>query len=215
MQASAVLGRRERKKRELRARIYEVARQLFLEQGFEATTVDEIARVADVSQATFFNYFPSKSAVLGEMTGEVFDRLADLVAEQLARPVPVQERIAGFAASVASEVAQARGLARDVVLELMRISAPRNDAAPYASRLREPFTAMLREGQGQGEVRRDLDASLLADMVIGTLNMVFTNWLNDPSFPLQRRLPETAGFIGDAIRPVALPRGAARGKRQT
>jgi AcrR family transcriptional regulator len=205
MQVSTAGGRRERKKRELRARIYETARQLFLEHGFAATTVDQIAQSADVAQATFFNHFASKSAVLGEMTGEVFDRLEALINEQLARPVSAQERIAGFAASVASEVAQARGLARDVVLELMRISAPGDDAVPYVSRIRAPFTAIVRDGQARGEVRADLDAAFLADMAIGALNMAFTNWLNDPGFPLERWLREAAAFIGEAIRAKAAP----------
>ena len=41
------LGRRERKKLEVRSRIYDAARELFKKQGFDATTVDEIAHVAD------------------------------------------------------------------------------------------------------------------------------------------------------------------------
>ncbi|MFQ5698903.1 MAG: TetR/AcrR family transcriptional regulator [Myxococcota bacterium] len=201
MQASTSEGLRERKKRELRSRIYEAARSLFLERGFEASTVEEIARAADVSPATFFNYFPGKSAVLSEMTGEVFDRIQRLVRDQLERPVSAQERLQGFADSVAREIAGARGLARDVVLELMRISAPRDGAFPYASRVREPFATILREGQERGEVRRDLCAEFLADMVIGTLNMAITNWLHDPGFPLERWLRQSAAFMGEAIQP--------------
>jgi AcrR family transcriptional regulator len=212
MQASAAEGRRERKKRELRARIYERARQLFREHGFEATTVEQIAEAADVAQATFFNHFPSKSAVLSEMTGEVFDRLQELVNQQLERPVSAQERIRGFADNVASEIEQARGLARDVLRELMRISAPRDHAVPYVSRVREPFAAIIREGQEEGDVRTDLDASFLADMVIGTLNVAITNWLNDPEFPLERWLRQAATFIGEAIQPgAAVPRAAEGG----
>jgi AcrR family transcriptional regulator len=201
VQIDAAEGRRERKKREVRERISEAARQLFLEHGFEATTIEQIARSADVAQATFFNYFPSKSAVLGEMTSEVFERIEELVNELLARPASAQDRIGRFADAVATEIEQTRGLARDVVLELMRISAPRDGGFPYAARVRDPFAAILREGQLQGDVRTDLDASFLADMVIGTLNVSITNWLNDPGFPLERWLRQAAAFMGDAIRP--------------
>jgi hypothetical protein len=38
-------------------------------------------------------------------------------------------------------------------------------------------------------------------MVIGTLNVSITNWLNDPGFPLERWLRQAAAFMGDAIRP--------------
>jgi AcrR family transcriptional regulator len=53
-------GLRARKKRETRERIAEVARELFVAQGFDAVTVVEVARAAQVSEATVFNYFPTK-----------------------------------------------------------------------------------------------------------------------------------------------------------
>jgi AcrR family transcriptional regulator len=196
---NAVEGRRERKKRELRARIYEAARQLFLEHGFEATTVAQIAEAADVAQGTFFNHFPSKQAVLAELTSEVSGHLQSMVDEQLLLPVSALNRITGFADCVAKELAQARGVAREVLLEVMRTSARPGEAYPYLARVHEPFTAILREGQATGEVRSDLDAAFLAEMVVGALNVGVTNWLVDPGYPLEERLLQTAAFIRGAI----------------
>src|SRR5206468_1199579 len=137
--APTIEGRRERKKRELRALIYQKARQLFLTQGFEATTVEQVAAAADVAPATFFNHFQSKTALLGEMTTEV------------------------------------------------------------------------REGQRKGEVRNDLDAAFLTEMVLGALNATVINWMNDPNYPLEQRLRQAAAFIGEAIRPTTTrPRRAPR-----
>ncbi|MEU8224055.1 helix-turn-helix domain-containing protein [Kribbella sp. NPDC048915] len=54
------LSRRERKKRQTRQAISDVATALFLERGFDAVTVAEVARAADVAVQTVFNHFPAK-----------------------------------------------------------------------------------------------------------------------------------------------------------
>lgn len=64
MTSSPPAGLRERKKAKTRAAIREHAMRLFTDQGYAATTVDQIAEAADVSQSTFFRYFPTKEDVV-------------------------------------------------------------------------------------------------------------------------------------------------------
>ncbi|TMG64296.1 MAG: TetR family transcriptional regulator [Chloroflexi bacterium] len=64
MWPEVAIGLRERKKLRTRALIQKEALRLFLEKGFEATTIEEIAEAAEISPSTFFNYFPTKEEVV-------------------------------------------------------------------------------------------------------------------------------------------------------
>ncbi|MDP9842006.1 TetR/AcrR family transcriptional regulator [Streptosporangium lutulentum] len=75
-------GLRERKKRETRARISDIATGLFMMRGFDNVTVAEVARAADVSVNTVFNYFRTKEDLLFDRQEEVEDLLGKVVRER-------------------------------------------------------------------------------------------------------------------------------------
>ncbi|MDC7336872.1 TetR/AcrR family transcriptional regulator [Streptomyces lydicus] len=72
-------GLRERKKRQTRQFISDVATGLFLERGFDAVTIAEIARAADVSVNTVYNYFPAKEDLFFDRSKGLVDRLSRFV----------------------------------------------------------------------------------------------------------------------------------------
>jgi AcrR family transcriptional regulator len=75
-------GRRERKKRETRTRISDIATGLFMARGFDAVTIAEIAEAADVSVNTVYNYFPAKEDLFFDREEEMIDRTAALVRDR-------------------------------------------------------------------------------------------------------------------------------------
>src|SRR5512147_435167 len=75
---------RQRKRARTRAALIASALELFARQGYEATTIDEIAAAADVSPRTYFRYFATKEEVaLGEDVGhEIIGLIAARPAEE-------------------------------------------------------------------------------------------------------------------------------------
>ncbi|WP_030380017.1 MULTISPECIES: TetR/AcrR family transcriptional regulator [unclassified Streptomyces] len=69
-------GLRERKKRQTRQYISDVATGLFVERGFDAVTVAEVAEAADVSVNTVYNYFPAKEDLFLDRSAGMVDRLS-------------------------------------------------------------------------------------------------------------------------------------------
>lgn len=96
------LGLRERKKLRTRQLIAETARRMFVEHGFEAVPVAAVARAAEVSEATVFNYFPTKEDL-------VYQGMEAFETELLAaiRDRPASE---SFAAAFSRFVLEPRGL---------------------------------------------------------------------------------------------------------
>jgi AcrR family transcriptional regulator len=78
----ALEGLRELKKRETRMRISNIATGMFLERGFEAVTVTEVAAAAGVSEKTVYNYFPTKESLVLDQTEGQIERLVAAVRDR-------------------------------------------------------------------------------------------------------------------------------------
>ena len=77
--APPAANRRERRKADIRDRLFRAALELFATRGFASTTVEDITRAADVAKGTFFNYFPTKEHLLTEFSELRLDIVRDLL----------------------------------------------------------------------------------------------------------------------------------------
>jgi AcrR family transcriptional regulator len=83
-----VEGLRERKKRRMRQLLSDTATRMFVERGFEAVRVAEIAAACEVSEKTVFNYFPSKEALLLDRLDGTVESVQAALADRSVAPVP-------------------------------------------------------------------------------------------------------------------------------
>jgi AcrR family transcriptional regulator len=87
-------GLRDRKKKEVRDRIVTAAAELFAERGLDEATIEEIARTADVSVGTVYNYFGNKSALL--LAGVQADTIRMITAGQAVIDDPGPDPVAAI-----------------------------------------------------------------------------------------------------------------------
>ena len=86
-------GLRERKKRLTRQQLSDTATEMFMERGFDAVRVAEIAEACGVSEKTVFNYFPTKESLILDRWDSTLDALRTHLAEPGLAPVAATLRI--------------------------------------------------------------------------------------------------------------------------
>ena len=86
-------GLRERRKRLLRQELSDTATRLFMERGFDAVRVAEIAEVCGVSETTVFNYFPSKEALVLDRLETTMASLRDALVAPGIEPIEATIRV--------------------------------------------------------------------------------------------------------------------------
>ncbi|MDQ0376515.1 TetR/AcrR family transcriptional regulator [Amycolatopsis thermophila] len=84
----ADLTLRQRTRRAVRAEIVDAAMSLFLSQGFEATTIEEIARAAGISRRSYFRYFANKDEALAEALASIGQTIAQALTERPKEEAP-------------------------------------------------------------------------------------------------------------------------------
>jgi AcrR family transcriptional regulator len=196
-------GLRERKKARLRQQIIDTSIRLFRRHGYEATRVEDIVQILEISQPTFFRYFPSKDAVLREVGERGYACICERLRTELSRKERTGERLRRLYVSMAREVEADRRLWQAVVLsgamDPVRSAEMRGHEEAAARLLRE----ILTQGQKQGEVTRAFPVVHLAEFMEGLYNTVVRQWAVDLTGPhkLTERVRSAVEFFLCGIRP--------------
>ena len=177
--AESATSKRERKKHATHLAITEAAWELFADHGYDATTVDDIAAAAEVSQRTFFRYFDSKEAVLFGAWRDEFDELARRMRE---RPVGEPPRAAMHEALISLAGYYKRQ--RAVRIQRARLVATSPNVGRYQHvTISTAFQAMLTDALADRlgvDPADDIRPALYAAVGMAVTRTATDRWLEDP-----------------------------------
>ena len=209
----APVGRREKRKQEIRERIESAAYRLFKARGIEDTSIEQICTEADVARRTFYGHFPNKHALLGGLgISRLYSQSEPMMRHLKRHHHTTRERLAAMIDYIESNFAAYEDIDRQLILLAPTVFADNaqqqreiGDAASAS------FTGLIAAGIELGDVQTDFSPEMLASVVVGTLNTLTTTWAMDSDYPIFSKLEEARALFDRLIcKPDPAPIDTAR-----
>jgi len=195
--AEAPVGRREKRKQEIRSRIEEAAYRLFRAHGIEETSIEQICVEADVARRTFYGHFPNKHSLMGGLgISRLYDQSEPMLRLLMDNHQTTRHRLEAMIDYIESNFAGYEDIDRQLIL-----LAP-STFAEDTERQREigdnamaNFVRLITAGVDMGDVQTDFSPEILAAMVVGTLNMLTISWSMNSDYPVFAKLEEARALF--------------------
>ena len=185
----------QRRRRRARAAVTRVAVGLFAEQGYAATSTEQVAAAADLSRSTLFRYFGDKEDLLFGLEDDLLAAVPRAVraAPPDAAPWPALRSVSLV---IAREVAPLR----DVLVARERViaTAPALQARGAAKHRR--WEAAIAEAMAEHHRLDPADAALLAKLAVACFELAQQRWLSGGGSDLPRLLDEEFGRLSALVR---------------
>jgi AcrR family transcriptional regulator len=158
-------SRGERKKEETRQRIVSIAVDLFRQQGFEATTMEQIAAAVDIAKGTLYHYFPVKEAILSAYIRRSFQEKNPQRIQHLQTLPDTHARMTFMLLELISGVQAQRVIFEKFFTYQLTQILSLNKPEVGRSGIEQLETEIIRMGQKDGEIREDIPLGMLEDLV--------------------------------------------------
>lgn len=173
--------RRERKKEATKSNILQTAINLFAKQGFNATTMNQIAEEADVAMGTLYNYFASKEAFIGEYIKQVVEEKYAELGKELQGKANTYKKLK-FLCDVAGRWTENnRSFMEVYCLDPWHYCFGPTEKEVPRSGFDEILAGIFTEGQQRGEIRRDFTPQLLTRQFMAMYYFAVLSWLANPA----------------------------------
>ena len=186
------LGRREKRKQEIRAKIEDAAYELFKRQGIEDTSIEQICVEADVARRTFYGHYPNKHALLGGLgISRLYNQSEPMLRLLMDNHDSTRARLAAMIDYIEANYASYADIDRQLILMAPSTFANNTEQQrEIGNSAIESFKQLFVAGQNMGDANSEFSPEILATMVVGTLNTLTTSWAVDSSYPIFDKLEE-------------------------
>jgi AcrR family transcriptional regulator len=152
-----VVPLRERRRQLLRDEILQAARELVAENGFAATSMDDLASRVGISKPTLYSYFDTKDDLVVAAMTQLMQRLVDVIENELVDQPPLHSVLLLLRHSITLIFTEGRGAYRPVDPELMQLVSSREETRSYFQRFDTTIRDLVLQGIQQGEINPALD----------------------------------------------------------
>ena len=190
--AEAPLGRREKRKQEIRTRIEDAAYTLFKLQGIEDTSIEQICLEADVARRTFYGHFPNKHALLGGLgVSRLYDQSEPMLRLLMENHRSTRDRLEAMIDYIEANFSGYEDIDRQLILIAPSAFAENTEKQrEVGNSASASFIHLINAGVALGDVQTKFSSEILAAMVVGTLNTLTTSWAMDSNYPIFAKLEE-------------------------
>ncbi len=194
-------SRRERRRADIRERLFQSALHLFAQKGFAETTVEDITEAADVGKGTFFNYFPSKDHILLAFSDMQLAKLEQSINGLAASQQPLREFMRSLVLRMTEEPLRNPGMIRALLLGYLSSNPVREAMINKQNRAHALHKQMVEIGQERGEIRKDLPAAEIAHVFRQTILGTLLIWSVTGDASLRDRIDSALQMIWTGIAP--------------
>ena len=195
---------RTRRRTDTKQRLYEAAVELIAEQGFSATTVDDIALRAKVAKGTVYYNFASKTALFEELLRHGIGLLTEAFRAAVAG-MPPREAVAALVRAQLEYIRRYQAFAQLLLSEMWRTNREWQQTLVL---LREQAIGVIAEtvqaGVDSGDLPDDLDVRVASSALFGVGLVVAVDWL---VFSPERSIDDVQESLLAIVRRVGRPAG--------
>lgn len=158
-----IISRRDRKKTQVLNTLVDIAMELFLNKGFEETTIADITKSVDIGTGTFYNYFQSKEDILKYVLAQSLDQAKESLENLSKSTIQPQEKISQILVTLGKIFEDNRQLF-SLCINHLGLKQP-----PHGTQFKDILISIIDEGQKNGDFRKTIPIEMVTETFMGLI----------------------------------------------